>query len=197
MVRRSNRVQIDNGKWPAMNYAAAVAERDADNTAVISSELLCESVTGRVKWYDAAKGYGFVHLADRGVDAMLHANAIENIASADLQIGATVDCEVIPTPKGLRVARISRIDLATADPDAFAPKRPVTMAGPMFAAVVKWYKLIEGFGFFYDPKGGGDIFIHAGILEHHGIKTILEGQTWLIGVVDGAKGRMVGSIARF
>lgn len=179
-----------------MTYAAAVAERDADNNAGIVSEPLRDSVTGRVKWYDPLKGYGFVHLPDRAVDAMLHAKAIDDLDPNDLQIGATVDCEVWASPKGLRVGRITRIDTQTADPQAFAGLKSDKPAGPMIEAVVKWYRLIDGFGFFFDPTGGdADIFIHAGTLEAHGIKTLLEGQIWRIGVIEGSKGRQVGVIA--
>ena len=142
-----------------MNYAAAVAERDADNNIGMIHEPPCERVIGRVKWYDPLKGYGFVHLTERAVDAMLHVKAIDGLDPNDMQIGVTVECEIWTSPKGLRVSRILQVDVRTADPQAFVSLKPVKEPGPMFEAVVKWYRLIDGFGFFFDPDGGDeDIF---------------------------------------
>ncbi len=42
------------------------------------------AVRGKVKWFDAAKGYGFILADDGGPDILLHANVLRNFAKARL-----------------------------------------------------------------------------------------------------------------
>ena len=62
--------------------------------------------TGRVKWFDDAKGYGFIE-SDEG-DVFVHFSAIvSNVPGRkSLYEGQEVDFDVEPGPKGLKAANV-------------------------------------------------------------------------------------------
>lgn len=54
---------------------------------------------GTVKWFDAAKGYGFI-AQDDGGDIFVHFSAIQTEGYKTLEEGARVSFEVVDGPKG-------------------------------------------------------------------------------------------------
>ena len=175
-----------------MNYAVASEEHDSAKATGPAPMPCGERVAGRIKWYDLVRGYGFVTISGRNVDAMLHGNVVPDSISFDsLLPGVTLDCEVMGTNRGLRVARIHSLDASTAEPEE---QRAVS---PMFPAMLKFFKWEKGFGFFFDPQGGDDIFIHYETLARCGIDHVLENQTWLIATIKTPKGQHVVNIAQY
>lgn len=53
-----------------------------------------ERLTGRVIWYQPAKGYGFIQADDGGPDVMVHATALRAAALEGLEKGQRVSFEV-------------------------------------------------------------------------------------------------------
>ena len=56
--------------------------------------------TGTVKWFNAAKGYGFIQPNDGSRDAFVHISAVEQAGLADLREGQKVEYEVVPGRDG-------------------------------------------------------------------------------------------------
>ncbi|MBZ5671331.1 MAG: cold-shock protein [Acidobacteriia bacterium] len=63
---------------------------------------------GTVKWFNAAKGYGFIQ-RESGEDVFVHFSAIEGEGYRSLEEGARVSFEVKKGPKGLQAASVERV----------------------------------------------------------------------------------------
>jgi CspA family cold shock protein len=62
---------------------------------------------GTVKWFNAAKGYGFIQ-RESGEDVFVHFSAIQGDGYRTLEEGARVNFEVKKGPKGLQAASVER-----------------------------------------------------------------------------------------
>ncbi len=63
---------------------------------------------GKVKWFNAQKGYGFIERED-GPDVFVHYSAIETEGFRTLNEGDLVEFDIIEGPKGLQAANVSKI----------------------------------------------------------------------------------------
>lgn len=61
--------------------------------------------TGKVKWFNDSKGYGFV-VADDGREVFVHYSAIQTEGHKTLYEGQSVEFEVVQGPKGLQARNI-------------------------------------------------------------------------------------------
>ena len=55
---------------------------------------------GTVKWFNAAKGYGFISPDDGSKDAFVHISAVERAGLSDLREGQRVEFELQPGRDG-------------------------------------------------------------------------------------------------
>lgn len=62
--------------------------------------------TGTVKWFNNAKGYGFISPDGGGADVFAHFSAIEMDGYKTLKQGQKVAFDLIEGPKGLQAAKI-------------------------------------------------------------------------------------------
>ncbi len=62
---------------------------------------------GNVKWFNAAKGYGFIR-RESGEDVFVHFSAIQGDGYRSLEEGEKVTFEVRNGPKGLQAANVER-----------------------------------------------------------------------------------------
>ena len=60
--------------------------------------------TGTVKWFNPAKGYGFIEPEDGGNDAFVHISAVERAGLTSLREGQKVEYELVPGDKGKSAA---------------------------------------------------------------------------------------------
>lgn len=65
-------------------------------------------VTGKVKWFNDAKGFGFIERPD-GEDVFIHYTAIAGTGFPSLTEGQEVEFENIDGPKGKQAANVSRL----------------------------------------------------------------------------------------
>lgn len=65
---------------------------------------------GTVKWFNAAKGYGFISPSEGGEDVFAHYSAIEMDGYKTLKQGQTVEFEVQTGPKGPQASNIRSSD---------------------------------------------------------------------------------------
>ncbi len=62
--------------------------------------------TGTVKWFNDAKGFGFI-TTEAGEDVFVHFSAIQGNGFRSLQEGAAVEFEVVKGPKGLQASNVT------------------------------------------------------------------------------------------
>jgi CspA family cold shock protein len=62
---------------------------------------------GVVKWFNGAKGYGFIQRST-GEDVFVHYSAIQENGYRSLNEGETVEFECIKGPKGFQAANVAR-----------------------------------------------------------------------------------------
>ncbi len=60
--------------------------------------------TGTVKWFNPAKGFGFIEPEDGGKDAFVHISAVERAGLTTLREGQKVEYELVPGDKGKSAA---------------------------------------------------------------------------------------------
>ncbi|HEY4667442.1 MAG TPA: cold shock domain-containing protein [Anaerolineales bacterium] len=64
-------------------------------------------LTGKVKWFNDAKGYGFIERPD-GDDVFVHYSAIQGTGFRSLSEGQEVEFEVVDGPKGKQAANVTK-----------------------------------------------------------------------------------------
>jgi CspA family cold shock protein len=69
---------------------------------------MSDRVIGKVKWFNASKGYGFIE-RQGGPDVFVHYTAIQSDGYRSLQEGQQVEFSIEKGPKGLQAARVTVI----------------------------------------------------------------------------------------
>lgn len=70
---------------------------------------------GKVKWFNDAKGYGFI-MRDDGKDVFVHYSSIEGDGFRTLNQGQSVQYEEEEGPKGLYALKVHKLDLSEEHP---------------------------------------------------------------------------------
>src|SRR3954465_3195014 len=77
-------------------------------------------ISGRIKWFDAGKGYGFIVPDDPGQtglkDVLLHVTSLRNAGRESTLEGSVIVCDVIKRPKGWQVSEVVDLDETAAPP---------------------------------------------------------------------------------
>lgn len=181
---------------PERRYLAsesAAAPEEAGKSAEV-----CE-VCGAIKWFDVAKGYGFIlpDAADLG-DVLLHVTCLRRDGYQTALEGARVVCLAKRSEKGLQAFRVLSMDTSTAvhPSEAQAPRTHVTVSpeSGLERALVKWFNRAKGFGFLTRGEGTEDIFVHMETLRRYGVTELRPGQVVLVRYGRGEKGLMAAEI---
>ncbi len=64
---------------------------------------------GTVKWFNDAKGFGFIAPDDGGEDVFVHFSAIQGEGFKSVKEGQAVEFEVVKGPKGLQAANVKGV----------------------------------------------------------------------------------------
>jgi CspA family cold shock protein len=64
-------------------------------------------ITGRVKWFNDAKGFGFIE-REGGPDVFVHYSSIQSDGFRSLKENDQVEFEVREGPKGLQAANVTK-----------------------------------------------------------------------------------------
>jgi CspA family cold shock protein len=172
---------------------AALGDVDASEAPIGLVE-----VSGRVKWFDASKGYGFIVPDDGGPDVLLHVTVLRKEGRQSAPEGAHVVCEAHQRVKGLQVLRLISMDESTAVHPAQLPKArthvQIVPTSGFEIVIVKWFNRMRGFGFLTRGEGTEDIFVHMETLRRYGLTDLKPGDSLLVRFGGGPKGLMAAEV---
>jgi CspA family cold shock protein len=85
------------------------ASRAIEPTQVALQEQ--QMAKGNVKWFNDAKGFGFISRSD-GADVFVHHTAIQVEGYRTLSEGQEVEFEITEGPKGLQATNVRKAEIA-------------------------------------------------------------------------------------
>ncbi|AYG45728.1 cold shock domain-containing protein CspD [Pseudomonas sp. Leaf58] len=77
--------------------------------------------SGKVKWFNNAKGYGFINEEGKDEDLFAHYSAIQMDGYKTLKAGQAVSFDIVQGPKGLHAINIASASTAAPAPASARP----------------------------------------------------------------------------
>ena len=88
------------------SYCAKIDYRDKSREKFAGGMCLMQ---GKVKWFNAEKGYGFIERVDGNGDVFVHYSAIQERGFKALQEGQEVEFEIVDGPRGPQAANVVKL----------------------------------------------------------------------------------------
>ena len=168
---------------------------------------------GVVKFFNPAKGFGFISRNDGGGDIFVHISALHDSGLDELGENDEVSFEIERDRRSGKESAVSLRLLARGVPsrggarrdDRGPPRQAQGGSGdgartPAGAGrgVVKWFNPSKGFGFIQPSDGGADIFVHISAVERAGLGSLNDGEELAYDLeADRRSGKMAAINLRF
>ena len=131
-------------------------------------------VSGRIKWFDVAKGFGFIVADDGGPDVLLHVTCLRRDGYQAAHEGARIVVEALHRPRGLQATRVVSLDDSSAlhPSELPLPRTHVTVV----------------------PSSALEPAVVKETLRRYGIAELKPGDKVLVRYGDGSKGVMAAEV---
>jgi CspA family cold shock protein len=211
---RRHKMFDDSAEGDGQFYATPPAfvengfRRHRDRNEQVFEPAPAEEKVAEVKWFNAAKGFGFVGI-EGSQDAFLPASALTAFGLLSLEPGTKLVVGVTPGKRGPQVTEIVEIKPAPrgsvmpapyvemeALSDTMRPAPRPQKVAPKVGGTVKLFNSAKGFGFVSPDGGGRDIFLHVSALTRSGMADISVGTRVSVTVKEGRKGPEIDTVVR-
>jgi CspA family cold shock protein len=171
---------------------------NVDDATVVDTPVGLVEIAGHVKWFDVAKGYGFIVPDGGAPDVLVHVTILRRDGFQTVHEGSRVVAEAVQRDKGLQVFRVISVEAGdSAHPSQLPVARThvqVTPTSGFEIVIVKWFNRVRGFGFLSRGEGTEDIFVHMETLRRYGFTDVKPGDTLLARFGTGPKGLMAAEV---
>lgn len=127
---------------------------------------------GKVKFFNAQKGFGFIQRDEGGEDVFVHISQVERAGLEGLAEGQELQFNLVDRGGKISAADLQIVGDVIAVPQK-TPQRELT--GEKATGTVKFFNTMKGFGFITRDDGKEDAFVHISAVERSGLPGINEG----------------------
>ena len=162
-------------------------QNNVQNTTAVPPQEELSTVKLNLKWFNGAKGFGFLVPDDNSFDAFLHITTLQQAGLHSIGEGAILMCKVFAGDKGHQIREVVEVidkGALTTMPEMDEETGTITMGG-----LVKWYKPEKGFGFIIPDDGMKDVFVHKTLLDNLEMDSLEAGQRVRVTLKIVDKGR--------
>jgi cold shock protein len=129
---------------------------------------------GKVKFFNAQKGFGFIQRDEGGEDIFVHISQVERAGLEALAEGQELQFNLVDRGGKVSAADLQVVgDVIAVQSAPRSPQRELT--GEKAVGTVKFFNAMKGFGFITRDDGKEDAFVHISAVERSGLPGINEG----------------------
>jgi CspA family cold shock protein len=130
--------------------------------------------SGKVKFFNAGKGFGFIQRDEGGEDVFVHISQVERAGLSGLAEGQELAFNLVDRGGKISAADLQIVgDVIAVEERPSAPQRELT--GEKATGTVKFFNSMKGFGFITRDDGQPDAFVHISAVERSGMSQLNEG----------------------